>query len=488
MNYSLIRTTRMARLTLEVAVTQLIRVALTSGMLTVCLSTQPSGQRPASLPTLDLTRIGAVADGAAQSLVKSGGVPGLTVAVAKDGEIVFSKGYGHADVERRAIAGPETVYGTASITKQFTAAAIMRLAEAGKLELADPVTKHLPDYPVQGHVITLRHLLNHTSGIKGPAIQSESDLQRFRLDFGYSEMLDWFARQPPSFAPGEKHEYNNMAYYLLGEVVTRITGTSYENHVERELLRPLGLHHTFYCDPRRVIPDRAEGYDYEGGQLRKGRFVSMHILAGAGALCSTTGDLIRWTQLLHGGKVVAPASLQQMTARTMLSSGQTVDYGYGLYLSALEGHRKVYHGGSTQNGFGAYLSHYPDDGLTIAVLTNSARGRDRAAEIETAMARAAFRIELMDLPMTPQDIARYAGTYRLEGGPRSLELRVFAENGELKAQFGNGTPTRFRSQGNHAFIPLAADNFRYVFHVENGRAESVTLHQGDRSTFGKRMQ
>lgn len=438
--------------------------------------------------TLDLDRIGVVADSAARSHTESGIVPGITVAIAKNSKTVFARGYGRADVEMGVAAGPETVYGLGSITKQMTAAAIMRLAEVGKMALDDPITKYLPDYPVQGHQVTVRHLLNHTSGIKGPPIRNAEDLQRFRLDLSYPDMIDWFAKQPFAFAPGEKFEYNNMAYHLLGEIVGRVTETPYGDYVERELLRPLGLADTHYCDPRRVIPHRAEGYDQENGTLVRGRYVSMRIPGGAGAFCSTAADLVRWTDLLHAGRVVSPASLRQMITPTVLSTGESVNYGFGLYVGKLGEHRKIYHGGIIQNGFGSYVAHYPDDGLTIAVLTNAMVGREKAEEIEKALARAAFGLEIPDLPVTAEDIARYAGTYLLQAGARTRELRVFGEDGQLKAQFGTGNPTRFRHQGEHAFIPAAADDYRYVFTVVDGRAESVTLHQGGRVITGKRKK
>jgi D-alanyl-D-alanine carboxypeptidase len=444
--------------------------------------------RAAPAQTLDLRRVEAVADSLARAQIAAGFMPGMTVAVARGGKTVFVRGYGRADVEMDVAAGPETVYGIASLTKQFTAAMIMRLADAGRISLDDPVTRHLPDFPARGRHVTVRHLLSHTSGIRGPAVRNEADMQRFRVDLSYEEMMGLVPEQPFAFEPGERQEYSNMGYYLLGEIIGRVTGTPYEVYAERELLRPLGLDRTLYCDARRVIPNRAEGHDYEDGTLVHGRIVSMraHAAGGAGAFCSTVGDLVRWTHLLHGGEVVSPASLRRMTAPTVLAGGDTVRYGFGLYLDTLGAHRKLYHGGANLNGFGAYLAHYPEDGLTIAILSNSGRGREKAAEMEKRLARAAFGMEVRDLPLAARDLARYEGAYTLQAGSATLELRVFAEDGRLKAQPAGQPATRLRHQGGHLFVHGEDDDVRFVFTVGNGRAEGVTLQQGGQSFPGRR--
>jgi CubicO group peptidase (beta-lactamase class C family) len=191
----------------------------------------------AQAPALRLERAAAVADSLAQGQVASGAIPGMTVAVARNGEVVFVRGYGRADVEAGAPAGPETVYGITSITKQFTAALVMRLVDAGRISLDDPVTKYLPDYPAQGRTVTIRHLLNHTSGIspmRGTSAVEEAGW--YSRDLSYAEMVERFGRQPFEFEPGTRHAYNNFAYYLLGEIVGRVAGMPYARYVERELV------------------------------------------------------------------------------------------------------------------------------------------------------------------------------------------------------------------------------------------------------------
>lgn len=450
-----------------------ITLALLSGALAAAL---PANPLPAQAP--NLARVQAVADSLAGAYVAQGVLPGLTVAVAHRGEIAFVRGYGTADLEQGVPAGPETVYGVTSITKQLVAAAVLRLADAGRLSLDDSVSKHLPDFPLQGRPVTVRHLLGHTSGIFPlRSFSSLPDTTLLRRDLGYAQMVELFGAQPFEFEPGERWAYNNLGYYLLGEIVSRVTGTPWGEHVERELAA-LGIHHTVFCDQNRLVPHRARPYEARrAGGFANARWISLHIFGASGAFCSTAGDLVRWTHLLFGGQVVSPASLRGMTTPGVLADGRPTGYGYGLYVGELAGHRRLHHGGTSP--WGAYLSHYPDDGLTVVVLTNAAGvGRERGAELEEALARAAFGIEIPDLPMAAEEAARYEGTYALqlpEG--RTLDLRVFVEDGVLKAQAAGQRAARLRSQGGHAFLHETDSGIRMVFTLEDGRAASVTLHQ-----------
>jgi CubicO group peptidase (beta-lactamase class C family) len=285
-------------------------------------------------------------------------------------------------------------------------------------------------------------------------------------------MIELFGTQPFEFEPGTRHGYNNFAYYLLGEIIGRVTGTPFARHVRREM-EGMGLARTGVCDE--ATPGRARSYRRRDGRMTPAPRMSLVILGGAGALCSTTADLVRWTHLLHGGQVVTPASLRAMTERTTLSTGGTEDYGFGVYVEALGGHPKIFHGGGIP--WGGYLSHYPEDGLTLVVLTNGAGARDEAAKLEEALARAALGMEVPDLPLTADEMARYAGTYALQAGPRTLEVRVWTEDGRLMAQPAGQPVTRLLSQGDHAFVLEADVDIRLVFTVDGSQATGVTLHQ-----------
>lgn len=318
--------------------------------------------------------IAAVVGSVARAQIANGHLVGMTVAVDSRSGVRVVRGYGMAHVGLNAPANDTTLYKIASVSKQVTAAAILQLVEAGKLALDDPITNHLPGYPTHGHAITVRHLLTHTSGVQGFRVLHEDNRQRFRVDLTYVDMVAMFGTAPLEFAPGEKHVYNNMGYYLLGEIIARVSGVPYGTYVERELFRPLGPTSMYFCDERRVLPNRAEGYERDSGQLVRARYISEHVTGAAGALCATAGDLVRWTNALHGGNVVSAQSLREMLAPAVLTSGKTVPYGFGVSLEDRFGHSAVSHGGMS-NGFASVAAHFPESGVTIVVLANAESAR-----------------------------------------------------------------------------------------------------------------
>lgn len=446
-----------------------------AAVLVVAFAATPSG---AHAQSLDLDRLERVADSVAHDHLARKITPGLTLAVAKDGEVVFERGYGLADVEHGVVARPKTVYRVGSVTKQFTAAGIMQLVERGAVSLDDPLTKYFPDYPTQGNSVTVRHLLNHTSGIKSYTGMGPAFWSRARLDISDDELVDLFDDEPFDFAPGDAYLYNNSAFFLLGMIVGDVVGMPYRSWVEEEIFEPLGMDGSLYCDNTRIVPFRAEGYEYENGILQNAEYLSMNQPGAAGALCSTVGDLITWTRALHGGDVVSASSLEQMTTPTRLADGQSRGYGFGLGLGERGGHRYVSHGGGI-NGFISYLAHYPDDDLTIAVLTNAGSGQ--AGEIEEVLARAAFGISgpvVVDRPMTATEMARYEGTYRLQLPAGPLDLRIFAQEGVLMSQATDQSMNRLRFQGDDVFVPAFDDGVRLVFEMDGDRATALVLFQG----------
>jgi D-alanyl-D-alanine carboxypeptidase len=443
--------------------------------------------------TLDPERLEAAADAAAKLFAIDGRGPGFTVAVARDGNVVFEKSYGLADIETGVKATPETVYRIASITKQFTAAAVMRLVEQGKLSLEDPITKHLPDFPTQGHDVTIRHLLSHTSGIKNynkiadpPERFSRPDM--IRLDVSYADMVELVGTIPFDFAPGERWQYNNTAFWLLGEIVTRVSGAPWDRYLEEELLRPHGLEKVLVADHRRIVPNRAAGYLYESPEnLTNAPFLSMHWGLGCGALSATAADLARWAHLLHTGTIVSPGSYAQMITPTTLADGSTEPEGFGLHLDDRVGRRAIHHGGNTA-GFTSYLAYYPESGVSIAALSNS-RPRIVIERIEAMLARAAFGLEgPADFPLTPEQLGAYAGTYLLDRGGEVAEFKVTVDDGRLRGQMPGGRGTILRNQGDHEFIPLIDEDVRITFEVSGDRAVAVTMRNGEREMRGKRKE
>lgn len=433
---------------------------------------------PIAAPATSAASVDAAAaaaiDSIAAAAVESGAVAGISVAVANDGEIEHARGYGYANIEERVPATDSTIFRIGSVTKQFTAAAILRLAEQGEIGLDDNINRYLPDFPTQGHTVTIHHLLNHTSGIKSYTGLPDF-LSRMAEDLSHEEMLARFRGEPFDFAPGERYAYSNSGYYLLGLIIEEVTGMDYAEYLEAEFFRPLRLTRTGYCPNEPEGANHAHGYAVAGESPRPAMPIHMSQPFAAGALCSSVRDLVRWQQALAGGEVVSAASYRRMTTPAALPGGETMSYGYGLVAEELEGYEKIHHGGGI-NGFISELAYYPEEDITIAVLTNTEG--PAAYAVEEAIARHRLGIPepvRENLPLTAKERARYTGTYDL--GP--LELRVFEQDDRLMAQATNQPAFPLLYQGDHEFLlDVPAQEIRLVFVLEEGRAESLVLHQG----------
>lgn len=292
-------------------------------------------------------------------------VPGLALAVVRDGKLVKARGYGLASVELNVPVTPETVFEIGSVTKQLTAAAVMLLVEEGKLNLDDPVGKHLPGTPDAWRSVTVRHLLTHTSGLK-----NYTGLKGFELTerLKREDFVRLVAAHPLAFAPGDAHAYGNTNYSLLGYVVEAASGKPYWQFVSERIFKPLGMNSTRDRDPHQVIPRRAVGYEWEDGQL-VGRDYDLTDVFAAGATVSTVLDLVKWDAALAGEKLLKKSSLEQIWTPTRLNDGRTHPYALGWYVETLRGHGRVRHNGQTA-GFAASIARYREDRVTIVVLTN----------------------------------------------------------------------------------------------------------------------
>src|SRR5690349_8797110 len=278
-----------------------------------------------------------------------------SVLVAQGDKILLNQGYGFANLEWSIPDSPSTKFRLGSITKQFTAASILLLEERGKLKTDDPVTTYLPDAPPAWDKITIFNLLTHTSGI--PSFTSFPDYHSTEAIPTTSEQLvARFRDKPLNFQPGESWEYSNSGYALLGYLIEKISGESYKDFVQENLFTPLGMNNSGYDLNAPIIVRRAAGYSPgPEGPVNAG-YIDMSIPFSAGALYSTTGDLLRWEQGLFGGKVLSPASLKKMT--TPFKN----DYAFGLAVRPVDGHTLIEHAGGIE-GFNTQMSYYPDDKL-----------------------------------------------------------------------------------------------------------------------------
>lgn len=284
------------------------------------------------------------------------------VLVARDGQVIFESACGLANAEWDVPNTTDTRFRVGSVTKQFTAAAFLRFAEQGKLSLDDPAARHVEGLPATWQGMTLRHLLNHTSGIpEFSKLPDYADRRRGPLELEKS--IARLYAFPPESAPGDKFSYSNSGYILLSHILERVTGRKFGDYLREEFFDPLGLVDTAVDSNGTVVPRRAAGYFRPQGKLTNAPFINMDVPMGAGALRSTVRDLWRWTEALMGGQVFSPASLAVMTTPGL------GDYGLGLVIRERNGRRVIEHGGSIE-GFTAHLRYYPETKVTIVVLAN----------------------------------------------------------------------------------------------------------------------
>ncbi len=305
----------------------------------------------------------------AEALARPGAV-GLSVAVAVGEQLVLARGYGLAEAEHGVPADEHTLFRIGSITKQFTAALIVRLAERGELDIDGELTTYLPDFPTQGHAVTLRHLLTHTSGIQSYTSLGPEWMRTVPLELTHAELVALIADKPFEFEPGARFAYCNSGYYLLGMVLEQVTGTDYATHLRTVLCEPLGLGRLRYDSNSALIPNRAQGYTLVDGQLANDGLIGMSQPGAAGALMASARELVLWQLALVSGRVVSPASYEEMTTPFLLNDLTETTYGMGLALDEVGGRRRVGHGGGI-NGFNSQLDYYPDARLSVAVISNS---------------------------------------------------------------------------------------------------------------------
>lgn len=295
-------------------------------------------------------------------------LPGLSLAVVRDGQIIKTAAYGLADLELGVPATPRTMFQIQSITKTFTSGAILLLADDGNLSLQDPVAKHLGGTPDSWKDITLRHLLSHTSGIKDFINEPTASL---RLDVTEEEVLRSLADRPLNFQPGERWGYSNSNYHLLAMIIRKLTGKGYGEFLRERIFIPLGMRETRILSLSEIIPNRASGYSWNGNAYEKGTFIAGSILSyGGGGILSTAPDLALWAQAMMSAKLLKPEAIAQAWTPVRLNNGKNADYGLGWGIGRVGGHRMVHHDGAHSSGFSSCLALYPEDHFAVVVLVN----------------------------------------------------------------------------------------------------------------------
>jgi D-alanyl-D-alanine carboxypeptidase len=372
--------------------------------------------------------------------------PGAAVLVMRDGKPLLRKGYGLADVELGVAIQPEHVFRVGSITKQFTAVAILQLVEQGKISLDDTITKFFPDYPTHGKTITVEHLLTHTSGLSSYS-SKDNFMSMLRSDLTPQQLIDTFKNDPLQFSPGERYGSGNSAYVVLGAIIEKVTGQSYADYMASNVFARAGLTQTYYEDPVRIIPKRVEGYSRNRDTVVKARYVSPTIPYAAGSILSTVDDLAKWTDAVSAGKVVRPDLLQRAWTPYKLTSGQATNYGYGWEIDDLLGSRVISHGGRVM-GFTAYALWMPEEKVFVAVLANTEATSTEYLARRLATYAMGKPWNPVAIAMTAEQLREYEGVYTInDKTTRTLTVA----DGKLFSQRTGG--------GRTELLPRARDQF-----------------------------
>jgi CubicO group peptidase (beta-lactamase class C family) len=398
------------------------------------------------------------------------------VLVARGDEVLFSKAYGSANLELNVPNTIDTKFRIGSVTKQFTAAAILLLEERGQLSVDDPVRKYYPDAPAAWDKITITHLVNHSSGI--PNFTSLEGFDAFNLAAHTpADIVGFFRDKPLEFEPGAEMRYSNSGYILLGVIIEKAGGQSYADFLARNIFEPLGLKGTGVDSTTTILPNRAAGYVPGPNGRENAPFGDMSVPYAAGAMYSTVGDLHRWNQALYGGQILKPETIKRMVTPPTLPNPSTYAFGLGIGKRA---DQTVYEHGGAIDGFNSYLSYFPSDRVTVVALANlngpSANGI--AAKLGEVMHGKAVVLptERVAITLPARKLPEYAGTYEMAPG-RDLVIAVLDDH--LSVQPGRQRADPLFAEKKDRFFSRRFDVQIEFQRDRKGKITGLLLYRGD---------
>lgn len=396
---------------------------------------------------------GPVLDSIARSALHEGNLAGLSVAVVRGADTLLLEAYGSADLELGVATPPDAVYEIASVTKQFTAAAVLQLVDQGLVDLDASIDRYLSGLPADWPTITVRQLLDNTSGIHEPLSlpgYEEMKTQAFPRD----SLLDIIFAAPRTFEPGEAAWYNSSGFILAGHLIEAVSGLSYEEYVESRIFQALGMERSRYCSDLELIPDRTRGFHAAQAGMRPAIYTDHTWPWAAGSLCATAGDLVRWLQALHGGAVLSEAGHAAMTTPARLTNGVPIRYGLGVEVAEdRSGNRYIGHDGSGP-GFAADARFYPEDKLAVVALANTSGSRLPMRRVTEALAAAVLgKAPTPDVPQAPgpDELQGLTGLYAGESPDEELSIRVERRGAQLWAAPSGDDPVALTYLGDGVF-------------------------------------
>jgi CubicO group peptidase (beta-lactamase class C family) len=404
-----------------------------------------------------------------------------SVLVAKGGQILMSKGYGLANIEQDVPNKPNTKHRLGSITKQFTAVAILQLAEQGKLKLDDPVSKYYEDAPASWAPITIHHLLTHTSGIKNYTAQPDYG-PKMREKTTAKAIVDRVKDKPLDFEPGSKWSYSNTGYTLLGYIIEKVMGGSYADYLKKNVFSVADMQDSGYDSETAIIKNRATGYSVSpDGKMTNSAFIDMSVPHAAGALYSTVEDLYRWDRALLSDKLLSAKS------KELMYTPVKNNYGYGWMIEDWSGHKMIGHGGGV-NGFATYIARFPNDDAFVVLLGNSERAASGRLAKDVATILFGGNVEppkeRKAVQVSSAVLDRYVGRY----DSPVLKFDVKNDNGALVVQTIGQGPLKVTPMAEDRFFQNQVDAEIQFVMGDGGKAKELVLYQGGGTLRAKRVE
>ena len=433
----------------------------------------PGGSAPAQGG--DRPALVAKIDSIISTEITKGMVAGASIAIVKGKDTIAVQSFGKANIELNVPTMAHATYEIGSVTKQFTAAALLQLVEQGKVNLDEDITKYLPGYNSQGHQIPVRRLLDHTSGIKGyTELKAFGPLSAFKLP--RDTLVKLFSKEPFDFNPGDEEIYNNSAFFLAGLIIEKVSGTPYEDYIQKNLFDKAGMKDAHYCSESKVYKNQVTGYDGDSAGFVHKAPISHQWPYAAGSICSSAIDLVAWNEALHReGKILGPAMHQEMITPGKLNDGTTLGYGKGIAVYPRVGHKAYHHGGGIP-GFLSENIYFPDDSLSVVVLFNSAReGPDNFA---LAIAQLILGPPAEHSTPMEGDVHRFVGTFAGNGRGRPTEIVVTVKDGKVMAKLPGPPSDSARTLTYIGGNKFAHDEMDLIFLGQNGKIGTLRIDAG----------
>ncbi len=463
----------------------------------VCLSIVARGDgRTSSSPELTPEQVASIDKHVTAEMAREH-IPGTAIGVYRRGQILLAKGYGLADVELNVPVKPETLFQSGSVGKQFVSAAMMMLVEEGKVGLDDSIVKYFPNAPASWKPILVKNLLSHTSGLA----EYESDERigpkgpfYLRLDFTEDELLEKTEALPIEFQPGEKWDYRNTNYMLLGIMIHRVTSKFYADYLRERIFAPLGMKSTRLISDADIIPNRSSGYELHDEKLQNQSWVSPTFNSTAdGTLYFNVLDLAKWDEALYGTRLLKQSSLDRIWTVFPLNDGKPnpAHYGFGWEITMLNGHKVIEHGGAWQ-GFTCNISRYVDDNLTVVVLTNLDAGHARPAEMAHIIAGLVNQAlmppppkEHKEITVDPKLFDGYVGRYQVN--PEVIMI-ITREDDHLFVQAAGQQKIQIFPESIRDYFLKVIDAQITFVTDSKGRATELILHDSGEDQHAKRIE